>query len=67
MPFSCLYIVAYLGHVISADGVHTSNEKVKRIVQAPAPCNIAELRSFLGLVNYYGNSPPSAGEQEACG
>lgn len=50
--------VAYLGHVISADGLHTSEEKVRGIVEAPAPRNVAELRSFLGLVNYYGKFLP---------
>ena len=28
--------------------------KLQAIVQAPAPKNVQELRSFLGLLNYYG-------------
>ena len=31
---------------------------MKAIVDAPAPRNVTELRSFLGLVNYYGNFLP---------
>ncbi|CAK1600391.1 unnamed protein product [Parnassius mnemosyne] len=44
----------YLGHVISKEGVHTCPEKVRAIVNTPAPTNISELRSFIGLVMYYG-------------
>ena len=45
--------VEYLGHVINAEGVHTSPTKVKAIIEAPPPRNLQELRSFLGLINYY--------------
>ncbi len=46
--------VNFLGHRVDADGIHTTDEKLKAIVEAPAPKNIQELRSFLGLINYYG-------------
>lgn len=46
--------VEYLGHNISADGLRTTQEKVRAIADAPAPRNVTQLRSFLGLVNYYG-------------
>ena len=52
----CEYLlrsVDYLGHTISKEGLHTSDVKVEAILQAPAPKDVAELRSFLGLVNYY--------------
>ena len=51
--------VEYLGHCINSEGVHTSDSKVKAIVEAPAPRNVTELRSFLGLVNYYGKFVPN--------
>ena len=50
--------VDYLGHTISADGLRTSEAKIKGIVNAPTPQNVSELRSFLGLVNYYGKFLP---------
>ena len=52
--------VNFLGHRVDADGIHTTDEKLKAIVEAPAPKNIQELRSFLGLINYYGKFIPNA-------
>ena len=51
--------LSYLGHVISAEGLHTAQVKFKAIVDAPDPKNLTELRSFLGLVNYYGKFLPN--------
>ena len=50
--------VHYLGHVINSDGLHTSKEKVNAILAAPVPTNLQQLRSFLGLLNYYGRFLP---------
>lgn len=44
----------YLGHVIDEKGLHKSPEKLRAIAEASAPTNISQLRSFLGLINYYG-------------
>ena len=46
--------VEYLGHVITAEGLHPAEDKIRAILKAPAPHNVAQLRSFIGLVNYYG-------------
>ena len=51
--------VEYLGHHVDARGVHTSERKVQAIVDAPAPRNLQELRSFLGLLNYYAKFIPN--------
>ena len=46
--------VEYLGYNISAEGIWPTQEKIRSIVNAPTPQNVSQLRSFLGLVNYYG-------------
>ena len=46
--------VEYLGHRIDAQGLHPTDDKLSAIQDAPAPRNVTELRSFLGLLNYYG-------------
>ena len=46
--------VEYLGHKIDKDGISALPNKVDAIVNAPHPTNVQELRSFLGLLNYYG-------------
>ena len=46
--------VEYLGHVISAEGLRPATSKARAILEAPTPKNVSQLRSFLGMVNYYG-------------
>ena len=45
--------VEYLGHVVNAEGLHATESKLQAIREAPTPRNVQELRSFLGLLNYY--------------
>ena len=55
-PKKCQFFrkcVAFLGHVISSDGVSTDPAKISSIVHWPTPTNVSELRSFLGLASYY--------------
>ena len=42
-----------LGYRIHAQGLHPLEEKVQALVSAPAPQNVTELKSFLGIVQYY--------------
>ena len=46
--------VEYLGFIIDAEGLHPCEAKVKAIAEFPCPENYTQLKSFLGLVNYYG-------------
>ena len=43
----------WLGHTISGEGVKTDERKVKAILGMKPPGNVSELRTFLGLINYY--------------
>ncbi|RXN04226.1 putative protein K02A2.6-like protein [Labeo rohita] len=49
----------FLGHYIDATGLHKSPEKIKAIMEAPTPTNVSQLRSFLGMINYYGRFIPN--------
>lgn len=45
--------ITYLGHSIGRDGVSPKRELVEAVREAPEPRNKDELRSFLGLAEYY--------------
>ena len=45
--------VEYLGHVVSAHGISVDPAKVKAITDWPVLRSKTEVRSFLGLANYY--------------
>ena len=44
--------VKYFGHMVSAKGIQPSTEKVQAIINMPAPTNVTELRSLVGMMNY---------------
>ena len=45
--------IEVLGHVLTPNGLKTVPSKVQSIALWEAPKNVNELRSFLGLANYY--------------
>ena len=45
--------VAFLGHVVSKDGIQVDPKKIEAILEWPRPTTVIEVRSFLGLVGYY--------------
>ena len=50
--------IKFAGHIVSADGVQPDPEKTQAITDFPAPKNLTELRSFLGLANQLANFVP---------
>ena len=55
-PKKCAFFrdqVKYVGHIVSVDGVRTDPDKLSKIVDWPTPCNIDDVRSFLGFAGYY--------------
>lgn len=45
--------VNFLGHRIGADGLRVAPDKISAVQQWPQPRNVSEVRSFLGLANFY--------------
>jgi hypothetical protein len=43
----------FLGHFVSAAGISTCPKKIKSVRDWPLPGSTTEIRSFLGLANYY--------------
>ena len=48
--------IQFLGHTISDKGLQPTGEKVQAML---SPHNITVLRSFFGMINYYGNFLPN--------
>ena len=55
--------IEYLGHIIDEQGRHPTKEKIQAIQEAPTPKNLTELRSFLGIINYYSKFLPNLSTQ----
>ena len=58
-PSKCTFMqrkVAFLGHVIGPEGVHTDPSKVAVVREWPTPQSAEEVRKFLGLASYYRRS-----------
>ena len=45
--------VQYLGYTIDATGLKPMKEKLEAIVNAPEPKDLTQLRSYLGMLNFY--------------
>lgn len=50
--------IKYLGHILDRDGQRPDPATIEAIVKMPSPKNPAEVRSFLGAINYYGKFVP---------
>ena len=45
--------IAFLGNIVSKEGVKPDPSKIKAIIEWEAPKNMTEIQSFLGLSGYY--------------
>ncbi|XP_053618601.1 uncharacterized protein K02A2.6-like [Plodia interpunctella] len=51
--------VKYLGFIIDKNGLHPDPDKLDAISRIPTPTDVTQLKSFLGLLNYYGKFIPN--------
>ena len=49
----CQHQIEYLGYLISRDGIKPVNSKIKTMLALQPPKNLKELRSVLGMVQFY--------------
>jgi len=54
--------IEFLGYLISGDGVRIDPSKIEAISKLPDPTNVAELRRFIGMVNFLGRHIPKMSE-----
>jgi hypothetical protein len=52
-------IVEYVGRQISKEGITMSSKKIRGVTDFPMPRKTTELRSFLGLTNYFRDHVPN--------
>jgi transposase InsO family protein/ribonuclease HI len=45
--------VQYLGHTLSGEGIRPGKDKTQAIKEAKPPANVKQVRSFMGLANYF--------------
>ncbi|XP_070018160.1 uncharacterized protein [Nicotiana sylvestris] len=45
--------VAFLGHVVSGEGIKVDPKKIEAVQSWPRPTSVTEIKSFLGLAGYY--------------
>ncbi|EOY08454.1 DNA/RNA polymerases superfamily protein [Theobroma cacao] len=45
--------VAFLGHVVSKEGIQVDTKKIEVVEKWPRPTSVTEIRSFVGLAGYY--------------
>ncbi|KAF3684468.1 hypothetical protein FXO38_00255 [Capsicum annuum] len=46
-------VIAFLGHIVSSDGIRVDPHKVEAVRKWPRPTTPTDIQSFLGLAGYY--------------
>lgn len=46
--------ITFLGHVVGRQGIAVCQDKVEAIRQLAPPTDVSSIRTFMGMVNYYG-------------
>ena len=55
-PSKCVFAaeeIEYLGHTLTTEGVKPNSGKVEAVKSFPKPSKVKEVKSFLGLANFY--------------
>ena len=61
-PDKCAFLqdkVVFFAIQVSKDGIQPTDDKVPAVRDAPAPTNVTELRSWLGLLNFHARYLPN--------
>ena len=61
-PTTCIFLqsgLEFFGHWIDKNGIRPLPQKIDPVMQAKSPTNVTELKSYLGLLNYYGKFLPN--------
>ena len=49
----------FLGHCMDKNGIRPLPQKMDAVIQAKSPTNVTDLKSYLGLLKYYGKFLPN--------
>lgn len=63
----CLFFkkeVKFLGHMVSAEGICPSSDRVEAITNFKLPSTVKDLRRYLGMINFYRRLIPNAAESQ---
>ena len=53
----------YLGHLVNSHGIKPDPDRIKAVREMPAPKNVSQVRSLLGMVNQLGKFIPNLAEK----
>lgn len=58
--------IEYLGQEVSERGIRPGKNKVEALLRSPDPCNVKQVRQFMGLANYFRKFVPEMAARTAC-